>query len=282
MILTESRVAYGPMTQDRTALPPDADYESIEAAVLQTARGRWFLAEYARRNRSADTELVLDAIARLEANLVGQSGTDAGRERLRSDLAAMARAIVRTRAEISALLPADRQAGVVAQATEALDAIVRTIEGATQDIGQAAERVQDAAWRLREGGASPALCDDLDRRAAEIYAACGVRDFTAERTRKLVHTLHFLEGRIAEMLGRPEVSEEAPPEPGFQEPYPAPSVEERLVLIEEEPRMRSGFAESRREQGAAPFPRRRSAAERLAALAEIDALDTREKLSRFT
>jgi hypothetical protein len=42
-----------------------ADYDAIEAAVMETRRGRWFLAEYARRNRSADTEMLLAAIRRL-------------------------------------------------------------------------------------------------------------------------------------------------------------------------------------------------------------------------
>jgi hypothetical protein len=33
-----------------------SDYDLIEAAVMETARGRWFLAEHARRNRHAETE----------------------------------------------------------------------------------------------------------------------------------------------------------------------------------------------------------------------------------
>ena len=33
-----------------------SDYDVIEAAVMETARGRWFLAEHARRNRHAETE----------------------------------------------------------------------------------------------------------------------------------------------------------------------------------------------------------------------------------
>src|SRR5262245_3670566 len=44
----------------------DADYEAIEAAVMETARGRTFLAEYARRRRQADTTIVLAAIEQLE------------------------------------------------------------------------------------------------------------------------------------------------------------------------------------------------------------------------
>ena len=47
----------------------DADYEAIEGAVLETARGRWFLAEYARRNRNADTTMLLKALDRIEAAL---------------------------------------------------------------------------------------------------------------------------------------------------------------------------------------------------------------------
>lgn len=53
------------------ALPPpsqadEQDYEMLLAALSVTARGRAFLAEYARRNRNADTTAVLAALARLE------------------------------------------------------------------------------------------------------------------------------------------------------------------------------------------------------------------------
>lgn len=43
-----------------------SDFEAIEAAVTETARGRWFLAEFARRTRARDTERLLAAMARLE------------------------------------------------------------------------------------------------------------------------------------------------------------------------------------------------------------------------
>lgn len=44
-----------------------SDYDAIEAAVMETERGRWFLAEYARRQRAAETQILLDAIQKLEA-----------------------------------------------------------------------------------------------------------------------------------------------------------------------------------------------------------------------
>jgi len=45
----------------------ERDYESICAALMDTERGRWFLQEYAKRNRSADTKVLLVAIERIEA-----------------------------------------------------------------------------------------------------------------------------------------------------------------------------------------------------------------------
>lgn len=45
------------------------DFEAIEAAVRETERGRWFLAEYERRNRSAEIKSVLQAIERFETSI---------------------------------------------------------------------------------------------------------------------------------------------------------------------------------------------------------------------
>lgn len=45
---------------------PEADFDAIEGAVMETARGRWFLTEFARRNRHANTQALLEAISRLE------------------------------------------------------------------------------------------------------------------------------------------------------------------------------------------------------------------------
>ncbi len=44
----------------------ETDYETIEAAVTETVRGRWFLAEYARRSRVDEMRQMLDGLARLE------------------------------------------------------------------------------------------------------------------------------------------------------------------------------------------------------------------------
>src|SRR6267378_2781971 len=56
----------------RAALPSEEDYAAISEAFMETARGRWFLTEYAKRNRNADTRMVLDAVARIEQSLTAQ------------------------------------------------------------------------------------------------------------------------------------------------------------------------------------------------------------------
>jgi hypothetical protein len=44
----------------------EEDYGAIEDAVMETVRGRWFLAEFARRSHIAEMRQMLDAVARLE------------------------------------------------------------------------------------------------------------------------------------------------------------------------------------------------------------------------
>src|SRR5215468_10290321 len=56
----------------RASLPGEEDYEAIREAFMETSRGRWFLGEYAKRNRNADTRMVLDAVARIEETLAAQ------------------------------------------------------------------------------------------------------------------------------------------------------------------------------------------------------------------
>src|SRR6202162_2325967 len=56
----------------RAALPSEQDYDAISQAFMETSRGRWFLGEYAKRNRNADTRMVLDAVERIEQTIVAQ------------------------------------------------------------------------------------------------------------------------------------------------------------------------------------------------------------------
>jgi hypothetical protein len=66
----------------------EPDYRAFCAALEASARGRAFLAEYARRNRHADTATVLAALDRLEA-LVRRQSASAEADRIRQELRAL-------------------------------------------------------------------------------------------------------------------------------------------------------------------------------------------------
>ena len=177
----------------------EADYEAIEGAVMETSRGRWFLSEYARRNRHADTKMLLTAIDRLEAAIRGERTAESV-DRIRFDLVEMAKAIARTKAEIAAIKPDGEQHGKFGEASEELDSIVGATEAATSDILAAAEHIQEVAWTLREQGLETEVCDLIDAKATAVYTACSFQDLTGQRIRKVIQVLRYLEGRINAMI----------------------------------------------------------------------------------
>lgn len=176
-----------------------AEYEAIEATICLSERGRWFLAEYARRNRAAETEMLLGAMSRLEHVVTAERDNQAFGQ-LHGNLVEMAAAISQTKAEIAAISARDNEQTRLTQASLALDAIVRETEQATSDILGSAEAIQEAAWTLRERGADAPTCDALDRHATAIYTACSFQDLTAQRTARIVYTLRYLEDRLASMI----------------------------------------------------------------------------------
>jgi len=178
----------------------EADYEAIEDAVMETARGRWFLAEYARRNRNADTTMLLKALDRIEATISGKRSVEPV-DRIRFDLVEMSRAIARTKAEIASIKPDADDHGKFGEASEELDSVVQVTETATSDILACAERIQEIAWTLREQGVQSEVCDLLDANATEVYTACSFQDMTGQRTRKVIQVLRYLEERINAMIG---------------------------------------------------------------------------------
>lgn len=178
-----------------------AEYDAIEAALLESARGRWFLSEYSSRNRSADTRMLLDAISRLESTMLNPSGIPKPENaHLSHELIEMAEAIAQTRKEIASMRPADQDDSKFTNATEELDAIVEATETATSAILEAAEDVQETAWQLREKGVDGEACDRLDARATDIYTACSFQDLTGQRTGKVVQVLAYLEKRVCSMI----------------------------------------------------------------------------------
>jgi hypothetical protein len=167
------------------ALPAQGDYDAICATVMESARGRWFLQEYARRNRNADTRLVLDAIERIEAVIRDDRGREAYLS-FRSELQEMATTIAQTRAEVAELPPARLgQAEAVAAARE---------------VFATAERIHEVAWTMRERGLDPSTCDQIEALSVSILSASSLRDPNDGWAHKLGEVLQYLERRINAML----------------------------------------------------------------------------------
>lgn len=152
------------MTHDPRSLPTlaESDYEAIELAVMETARGRWFLREFASRNRQADTTMLLQAINRLEGAVSGERAME-HIERIRFDLLEMAKSIAGLKIELDMHDDGGAEHSRFGDATSALDAIVRTTEQATSNILGATEQVQEIAWNLREQQYDEATCDPIEQ-----------------------------------------------------------------------------------------------------------------------
>lgn len=167
---------------DARALTPlsQADYDAIEAAVMETARGRWFMAEYAKRNRQADTLQLLDSIQRIE-RVVGVGLQESGRN---NNLTEAAELIGDLRADLERISGKanGRGSGLAAQMESAADTIIA-----------ATENIQEAAWALRESGGDEELCNRLDQRSAEISSAIGVVDGLVQRVDKIADTIAMLD-----------------------------------------------------------------------------------------
>src|SRR5262249_31808075 len=72
------------------------DYAALEAVLSATPRGRWFLSEYARRNRRAETGMLLGAMSKLETAVLGEQSENA-LHAIFVELAEISEAVVRRR-----------------------------------------------------------------------------------------------------------------------------------------------------------------------------------------
>jgi hypothetical protein len=139
----------------RAVQPSEADYDAIREAFMETSRGRWFLGEYAKRNRNADTSMVLDAVARIEETLAAHRQPSTPDDRLLDALRTIRSA--------------------VDQATEATAAAFDSaaLETTLAPIRIGIRIIKEISWRWREIGADGRICDLIDSQLDAIEAGCG-------------------------------------------------------------------------------------------------------------
>jgi hypothetical protein len=171
------------MSQDPLALPAltagaphETEYDAVHAAVTATERGRWFLTEYANRNRQTDTHSVVAAMARVEARIEAA---------IRGD--AMPQAFSTAGQRL------DDSAGTQAQ----IEAAVANDTALKPTIAAVAERILDISFGLRERAADAGLCDALDAAAREIADACKPPKANGHSSPGATELLRDLGGRVA-------------------------------------------------------------------------------------
>jgi hypothetical protein len=138
----------------RATQPSEEDYDAISEAFMETARGRWFLGEYAKRNRNADTRMVLDAVERIEQGLAAQKQPVVD-DRLPEALTAIKAALDQARVA----------------ASTALDDL--SLEQHLAPVRKGTRVIKEISWRWREIGADGRICDLLDQQVGAIEASCG-------------------------------------------------------------------------------------------------------------
>jgi hypothetical protein len=181
------------------------DYEAIEAAVMETERGRWFLREYARRNRNADTEVLLKAVTHLEQVILGQ-GLAHDRDRLRATLREMAREIALTREEAGELRKLETWFAKVSDSEPLFD-VVRVSKDAASMGRRAVADIREAATALQSSTSDKNLLRGIERSSADVEAAFDQAEAGTRTVERIVGTLRLLETRIQEMLS-PEKARE--------------------------------------------------------------------------
>jgi hypothetical protein len=216
-IMADEAFALSPISA-RAAQPREEDYDAISEAFMETSRGRWFLGEYAKRNRNADTRMVLDAVARVEENLAAhkQPALESG----------LAEALAAIRSAVD---------GARATATAALDSL--TLEEKLAPVRKGARVIREIAWRLREIGADGRICDLIDSQLSAIETGCGQISSAGAQT-ALSAAFDLIDGRLAEFdesdaAPRKAHREKARQEQAHQEAVSAASDEPSAAIIEQ-------------------------------------------------
>jgi hypothetical protein len=179
--MSPSRPAQEPL-RDAAKQEPDG-YEAILAAVMETARGRWFIAEFGRRNRHAETEKVLDGLRRIERRLSGETARAGGLHPDIADLAA-----------IFGLPEGSAPPGLTGE-------LVAEI---ARELGQAADATRDqilsargALKGLADAHADPRLCAALDRAMVAIDGLAGAQGAAGRKVEQLAAVISSIRERIA-------------------------------------------------------------------------------------
>jgi hypothetical protein len=174
-----------------------ATFDMLYEAVTATPRGRWFLDEFAKRNRAADTEQLLCELARLTDTRSGVAQDDWVRS-LRLEVEALQGLIDAARGDFATLRPAEDEPS----APDDLSALAAGIERASRDIRTAGAQLLDLVKRLRDGETDDELSLVIEDAAATLFLAASLEEISGRRAKSVVEVLAALDERLKELISR--------------------------------------------------------------------------------
>jgi hypothetical protein len=188
---------------------PREQYEALESAVMESARGRWFLAEYARRNRAADTMMLLDALKKLENAAAETSRTS-------PDIEGLATAVKTARTEIAAIrngrLP---DGGFVSADTGLYSRITADARSSTSEIARRSMSLRVIAGGLKAATVDEEHVEAVEANARSLETLSWSQEVLSERIARAMGLL----SHIDEALNGSPAKVEDGPVPEHQMPY---------------------------------------------------------------
>jgi hypothetical protein len=175
------------------------DYDAIERAIRETSRGRWFLHCYLERNRSAETRMLLEAIARLEGAM-RDNGHVMEALAPAEALTHIAEAIGDARSDIAHMVAADGETVPLPLSRFSFGSIPRSAAASAQAIREAAASVEAAARALRDAGVFQGIALQLSDKSDEIRRACTVQEAAIRQMDRLACAMSEIESEIMAVM----------------------------------------------------------------------------------
>lgn len=174
-------------TKDSSGFDADAEYRIIESALLETQRGRWFLAEHGRRARRLDTAALDEAMQRLNSSLRQPPALLGALQR---EIEELQRGL--SEAKETLLAKSGSIAAVAASAEPSLST--------PQSILKAAEDLHELAWSLQATDVDPEGCEAIARNASRIYALSQLQAVEGNRARHFAEAIEIAANRLSALL----------------------------------------------------------------------------------
>ena len=166
----------------------ETEYRAIQTALLESARGRWFLAEHSRRSRRLDS-------VELEAAL----------DKLKDSLREPPAVLARLQSELTGInmLIAEAKKGLLDNSNRPTSTGGVTADPGgppTQALLRSAEDLHELIWNLQAKPADADACEKIGRKAAGILALSARQAQDSELMRKHAQALDKIADRVTAVL----------------------------------------------------------------------------------